>query len=223
MHHIVKRLMTVILLLTLCLLCLSGCGRSTSTAPFSYVEKDFFLTVEGKLCLKHEAPTASETLFLGKIRTGQPLSFEARITVRPLSSGEVYDSPSLAPPLWQIQISYTAPEALAGLSVSCLYNRQVSAFETQAEATLTYTNTAGQLSVKLPYTSVATLCFPATSLLPCHDVVSVSPTAGGLKTITVADDISKIVYTFSEDSIYPLQIEIISDKSEATLLIISAS
>ncbi len=219
MRHIVKPLIASVLLFIICMLCPAGCGEPSSTAPFSYTEKDFSLTVEGNMYLKYDHLTPSEKPYSGKTRGEQPLSFKAKVTIKPLASGAVYDPPSLTPPLWQIAITYTAPKALAGLTVSCLYNRQISKFEVGTEVTLTYENAAGRLSVKLPYASAAALCLPATGLLPCEDVTSVSPSTGGLKTVTVAEGSSKAVYTFSRDSIYPLQIEMTSDNKCATLLI----
>ena len=219
MRHKIRSLSVFILILTLCLLCLSGCGKKAPASPFSYAEQGFSLAVEGNIVLYHERDPIPNTPFSGKIRAGEPLHFKAHVSARPLTAGEVHDTPALTLPLWRIEITYTAPAALAGLTVSCLYNRQISDLDTEAIATVSYENPAKKLSLNLPYAAVSHLCFPAVSLLPRGDVTSVSPVAGGIKTVTVTEGASKTVYTFSKDSPYPMQVETVSQSKSGVILI----
>ena len=211
MYSVFKYIVSVLTVILLLSLCLSGCESNSLSHPFSYTQKAFSITVKGQIYADEALLPSLSEASLGKHRSS--MSFSAHVSVKPVSPGEVYDHPSSS--IWQVQVTYTAPEALSGLTVSCLYH--LSAADEMTDVTLTYQNAAGNLTIKRPYTSAAFLCLPATAFLPCSDPISVSPTDGGLTTITVTKNSSQRLYTFAEGHTLPLQIEAIFDHTRVFL------
>lgn len=187
--------------LVLCL-CLSSCGHAAARDPFLYADSPFTLTVRGELCLPTDPDLASGTV--GKIRTGEPLPFSAKVSSQPLPAGTVADGVAASEKLYRVSIAYTAPEALAGLTVACVYGGS----KTVATATLTYPSPAGGVTVSLPFGTVSGLLTPILTLLPEGDVSDVSPMKDGARTVTCRSaDGKAVTYHFAEDRSYPVKVE----------------
>lgn len=188
-----------LLMLSVCLL-LSACSEPSVGDPFGYIRSPFTLTVKGELCLSSDNLRTEGTV--GKIRQGKILDFSAEIASSPLPAGIVEDGLPSTSPAYRIVITYTAPEALAGLSITCTYGGQDTA--TIATLTRPLPHRTEPLSYSLPFSSVQGLLLPATAFFPDGDVSEVSPVQDhGIRTVKTA----QAVYTFSKDSASPTEIE----------------
>lgn len=193
--------------LLLCCLLLSACGNPSAADPFAYLDTPLTMTVRGSLRLMSpDKPPRIQGSFAGVIRTGEPLNFSASVRIEPLSKGQVADGTSPFDDRWQISITYSAPPALKGLTVSCT----VSADSVTSEAQLTYPLSNEQIAVTLPYDSVCGLLRPALCLLPQGDVTNVSPVKDGTRSVTVTESATdtETVYSFCETSPCPAEINV---------------
>lgn len=192
--------MKKVILCFLLLLCpvLASCGGSVSHDPFAYTDTAFSMTVRGELCRDAEPPLGEGTV--GKTRAGEPLSFAAEVSSEPLPAGTVIEGLPSEGKAYRVSVTYTAPEALAGLSVTCAYGGQGTA----TAATVTYPSPTGELSALLPYESVKGLLAPALALLPQGDVNEVDPvTPEGSRTVRTQE----ATYTFSKGQSFPSRVE----------------
>lgn len=189
-------------LISVCLM-LTSCGSSVSRDPFSYTDAAFTLTVRGELCLEIDPSFTQGTV--GKTRSGEPLAFAAEVSSSPLPAGTVMDGLPATERAYRVTVTYTAPEALAGISVVCVYGGA----ETATEAALTYLSPSGPLTVSRPFASVKGLLLPALALLPRGDVIEISPVTDGAWTVTCESGQDETaVYAFSKDSPFPAKIKV---------------
>ncbi|MBQ9779614.1 MAG: hypothetical protein IJW00_01585 [Clostridia bacterium] len=190
-----------VVLLCLCLV-LSACGSFKVKNPLAYADTSFFLSVRGELYLDAPPPLSDGTV--GKIRTGEPLAFSAEISSRPLPAGKVVDGLPSGGEAYEVSITYTSPDALSGLSVTCLYGGR----EIATAATLTYPSPTGVMTVSSSYGAVKGLLAPAIALLPQGDIGQVSPIKDGTWTVTCQEVEGRVAtYHFVEDKIYPIKVE----------------
>lgn len=223
-------------LCTLCL-CLLGlfcaCGQETVTQDFSYVNSTFTLSLQGELYPTKDTISFAQTKALGKLRD-EPLPFAAKITVTPVSAGAVHEGSAdggqiLNRPAWQVKITYTAPEGLSGLSVSCIYSHpDHEAPEALDSVTVTYPSPTGKLRVPFPDDSIRGLLLPALLLLPYGQITAVSPVADGQHTVERSQSgiglaNGTLTYRFSTDAPntagYPLTVTWTGDNSRGHMYI----
>lgn len=186
---------TIFLCICLIFLFITGC-RVPETVDFSYTESPFFLTVTGSMTLSQTQDTS-----LGKTRVKTPVSFSATV-----SSDVIY--PSLESDVYEnaVTVTYTAPESLKGLKLTCRYKKSMTGDE---PVTLTYPATPHAMTHTTHYEDVKYLLLPVTSLFPHGDITSVSPTNDGQKTVTLqskAQPDLQATYVFSEEQPHPKSI-----------------
>ena len=98
----------------------------------SMFNTSFSLSVRGELCLDAYPVLPDGTV--GKTRAGTPLPFSAVVSSAPIPAGRVTEGLPANEKAYQTSVTYTAPEALAGMTVTCAYGGS----KTAATATLTY-------------------------------------------------------------------------------------
>ncbi len=201
-----KKLLVPFLLF--CCLLLSACGKVTADDPFSYVNATMTLTVRGEVSMMPSPDKAQQGsgAFSGITRADEPLEFSGTVRTEPLPKGQVSDGTLAAENRWRVSITYTSPDALAGMSVACV----LGADGTASDATLTYPAPHGTVTLSLPYASARGLLRPALCLLPQGDVTSVSPTKDGVRSVTVTatDAGRETIFSFGQDSPYPVRIDV---------------
>ncbi len=196
------------ILLSVCLLFLfaTGCGVP-ETVDFSYTKAPFFLTVTGEITLFQKNDAS-----VGKIRSETPINFSATVSsdvITPPTGSNAYEN--------AITVTYTSPESLKGLQVTCRYSQSMTGNE---PVTLTYPSHPHPMTYTARYEDVKYLLLPVTSLFPQGDVTSVSPAHDGQKTVTLqstAHPNLHITYVFSEIQKYPESLLYESDDRKIVL------
>ncbi|MBE6558494.1 MAG: hypothetical protein E7661_05745 [Ruminococcaceae bacterium] len=124
----------------------------------------------------------------------------------------------------QLSITYTAPEALNGMTLTCHFLTPEDLYGSDLPITVTYPAPSENMTVTLPSSSVAGLLSPGAVLFPIGDVTDVSPLRDGTKTVTIqknplSSEIfpSIIIYTLSESEIFPLSITSENEKTQLTI------
>lgn len=189
----------------LTLLLLSSCGVSERSPSFSYLWATCAFSVRGTSSLTVPSPlvyTEDIPYYQGVFRKGECLDFTAEITLAPVASGLRLSETGLPTDTFAIRMTYTAPEALSGLTLACVYN------PAQGDATPTVTLQAPALqgSLTLPLSSVLSLIQPALCLIPSGDRVSVTPAEAGRLTYGYQQGDRRVDYEFSRGQVYPQRI-----------------
>ncbi len=202
--------------LLLLILCLFGTAcQAPRASDFSYTEAPFSLTVQGSITLS--APETNEPP-LGKLRTETPLSFSATVSSDMITSSDGSLTHENA-----LTVTYTAPESLKGLQVTCRYHPNMTG---QESVTLSYSASPHSILLSMPYENVKYLLLPVTALFPQGDVTLVSPTDEGKKTVTlqsIEHPNLQLSYVFSKESVYPQSIVYESSDKKATLFVSAVS
>lgn len=191
-----------IIFFCICLLFLfiTGCQKH-ETVDFSYTETPFSLVVTGSTTLSQDRDTS-----LGKIRGEIPMRFSATVSsdiIRPSLESGAYEN--------ALTVTYTAPESLKGLQLTCRYKKEMTGDE---PVTLTYPAKPHSMTHTARYEDVRYLLLPATLLFPQGDVTSVSPTQDGKTTVTLQSTKQpnlQVIFDFSKEQPYPKNIAYVSD------------
>lgn len=198
------RLKQMLLPAVLLLLCLTACGGTgTERNPFSYADGAFTVTVRGTVCrtLPVEAG-AGETL------TGVPRPVSAVVSVTsPGESGERV-----------LTVTYTAPDALRGLTVTRALSAPGAGAPPDAPLPVTDTLTLQDMTVTDTRGTYGRLLDPVLALLPEGDVTAVAADPDGTRRITVTAPTRTAVYTLLPGRALPSQVTVTGEGYEMRLL-----
>ncbi len=160
-----------ILLGLVCLLGgLCGCETPGEEDPFAYADKAFSATVRGSFTRIGEGAAAGEE------RVGVAVPVAATVSVAaPTTDGER-----------PMTLTFSEPAALAGVRVSRDTAGQVTVTFPGTPRGPTWTDTTGAFNALLRF---------ATVLLPAGDIVAVTPTVDGTRTVTVEGGGRRVAYT----------------------------
>ena len=181
-------------LLSLCLVFLCTACQVSEATDFSYTETSFSLTVTGEIVI----PAGENLKTVGICRFETPISFSASV-----SSEIIPPSDPASVRQHSLTLTYTSPESLQGMTLTFLYHENMTGNE---NVIVFYPCGSDLLSLQMPYQEVASLLLPVTALFPEGDVISVTPTDNGQKTVTLqstAQPDVKTSYAFLQGHIYP--------------------
>ncbi len=204
--------LTIFLCICLVFLFTTGC-RVPETADFSYTEVPFSLTLTGSITLSQ-----AQDISLGKIRGEIPVSFSATVSsdvIRPSGENGAYEN--------AVTVTYTAPESLKGLKLTCRYKKEMAGDE---PVTLTYPAKPHAMIHTARYEDVRYLLLPVTLLFPQGDVTSVSPTHDKETTVTLQSKAQPdllVTYIFSDEQPHPKSIVYASPERKIQLDIFAAA
>ena len=173
--------------LAVLLLWLTACAAKPAADDFAYANTAFTATVQGTY-------TPAD---------GIPRPIAATVTLGAPTEGGIPRS---------LTVTFQAPDALAGVTVSATPSiggdslpRRITTFQApSAYGTVTADDESGAFDGLLRY---------AEALLPVGDIVSVTPTAeDGTRVVTrrTADGGREGVYTFTEGSVLPTRVEVMT-------------
>ena len=214
-------LLTAVFLVLMFGLC--SCQNARDDSYFSYTRKPFSLNLQGEMTLfsKDLQDKTEESDFIGNLRK-EPITFSAQITATPLSPGAAEWLPAETASCWRIRLSYTGPESLCGLSLSCLYAQSEGLY---GNADITYDQSSEKMHFTLPTSAVQTLMLPALCLFPQGDLSDVSAIDNGCRQITLSppgsDVDTEAHYTFDTQHPFPLSVEIVQKNLQCRLVKIS--
>ena len=202
------RAFSVSVLLLLSVLLLAGCtARDPAARAFSYAEQDFSAEVTGSVTRLSADGYTGDASLVGERLTDTPQDFSAAVTAR-VGKG---DAEAGEPVLCSLEVTYTDPPALRGMTVT--YTRG-DAGQARVVATRTVADGSGgdrTITIDLSATDPAVrdaLLAPGAVLWPTGDVTAVSPTSGGMYKITrsegAGDGAREAIFSFSEGQNLPV-------------------
>ena len=179
--------------LILCLLfSLPACTPTASHDPFAYAAAPFSLTVEGTYLPAGDAE-------------GTPRPFAARI-----SAGAPVDGD---PTLRDLTVTFTAPDTLAGLTVTAALSPAPEGTVTRT-VSFTYSSDYGQVSFTAESGELDGLLRYAEAWLPIGDVAGISPQdENGGYTIVRRTGEREAVFTFAEGQPFPIAVRLTDGRS----------
>ena len=181
------RLLLSCLTVLLLLLSLIACTPTAPRDPFAYAAAPFSLTVEGTYLPAGDAE-------------GTPRPFAARISVGAPMNGD--------PTLRDLTVTFTAPDTLAGLTVTAALSTAPEGTVTRA-VTFTYPSDYGQVSFTAESGELDGLLRYAEAWLPIGDVAGISPQdENGGYTIVRRTGEREAVFTFAEGQALPVGVRL---------------
>lgn len=182
--------------LLICLLMLYACSPAPPADDFAYALTAFTTSVRGTY-------TPAD---------GVPRPIAATVSVgEPSAGGGPADRP--------MTVTFTQPPALAGLTVSSVFERD-SQGQPLRTVTFTYPSAYGEVKVTSQEGEFDGFLRFAEALLPLGDIAEVSPAAeDGTHTVTrrTADGTREAVYLFSAEQALPLRVKITDRARDETI------
>lgn len=178
--------------LILCLLFfLPSCAPTAPRDPFAYAAAPFSLSVEGTYL-----PASDEG--------GTPRPFAAQITAGSPMNGD--------PALRDLTVTFTAPDTLAGLTVTATLSPTSEGTVTR-RVTFTYPSDYGQVDLTAKNGELDGLLRYAEAWLPIGDVAEISPQdeSGGY-TVTRRTGEREAVFIFAEGHELPVSVRLIDGR-----------
>lgn len=168
-----------------------ACSPSAPRNPFAYAEGDFSVSVRGSYT------PARDTV---------PRPFAAQITAgAPVGSD---------PTLRDLTMTFTAPPALAGATVSAVHANGTRT------VTFSYPSDYGKVEIPVKDEAFDGFLRFAEALLPLGDVTDISPVSkDGSYTVTRKGAGREAVFTFAEGQAFPLLVTVTSSKEVLTVTV----
>ena len=196
--HRMRRIPVTVLVLTVLLLAGVGCV-GVPTADLSYADKGFSVTVQGEMCRTAAVAINGEQAITGVDGVGEPMAFAATVTIAPPTVGEGGAAGR------EMTVTFTAPAALAGVTVTRRVGADGRAVTTvcRGDFTVTDADPDGRAYDGRAYDGRAYdgraydgLLLPAYTCLPTGDVTAVTPVVDGRQTVTLTGDGTEQTMTF---------------------------
>ena len=182
-----SRFLPVLLLLLFCLSFLSACAPPSRRDPFAYANEAFSLSVEG-FYLPANDPSGSPRPFAATVTVGEPRSQD--------------------PALRALSVTFTAPETLAGVTVTATLSPSPDGALTRGVA-FTYPSDYGNIQTTAEGGELDGFLRFVEGWLPVGDVTEISPKSpDGSYTVTRKDGDRIAVFTFGAGETFPTGVRI---------------
>ena len=193
-----RRALPLILALLLLPLSLQACTPPPPPDDFAYAEGAFSASVRGTY------PPAGDG-------EGAPRSFAAQITAGAPVAGD--------PTLRNLSVTFTAPEALAGVTVTATLSPASEGTVTRT-VTFTYPSDYGKVQATAESGALGGLLRFAEALLPIGDVTEISPTApDGSFSVTRQRGARVATFSFAGEGTHPLGVTLSDGRGTVTLTV----
>ena len=181
------RFLPVLFLLLSCLMALTACTPPSSRNPFAYAESAFSLSVEGVYLPAND-------------QDGTPRPLAAEITAGPQKNGD--------PTLRDLTVTFTAPEALAGVTVTATLSPAPDG-SISRRVEFAYPSDYGTIQATAEGDELDGFLRFAQGWLPVGDVAEVSPkNADGSYTVTRKSGDREAVFTFRAGETFPTGVKL---------------
>ena len=193
-----SRLCLFFSLLLLCILTLTACAPAVGRDPFAYANEAFSLSVEG-VYLPANDPQGSPRPFAATATVGEPRSQD--------------------PALRELSVTFTAPETLAGVTVTATLSPSLDGALTRGVA-FTYPSDYGNVQATARGDELDGLLRFAEGWLPIGDVTDISPKAAdGSYTIIRREGDRVAVFTFGSGSNFPVKVKITDERGTVEMTV----
>ena len=186
-----RRFLPVLALLLSCPLLLTACAPAVGRDPFAYANEAFSLSVEG-VYLPANDPSGSPRPFAATVTVGEPRSQD--------------------PALRELSVTFTAPETLAGVTVTATLSPSPDGTLAH-RVEFTYPSDYGSVHATAKGNEPDGLLRFALGWIPTGDVTEISPQApDGSYTVTRTEGDRVTVFTFGAGCDFPVTVKITDER-----------